>query len=150
MGVREACGSVRRRAGASAGAALLAVAALAVAGCGGEDDFANESRPAAPIVVTAKIDSKQVVVSPRGFGAGLVNITVSNQSDDPVTLTLVGPGPEDNFESGEILPNGVGNLKAALNEGDYEVSGGERSDARPTEIAVGPPRESSGDQLLLP
>ena len=148
MGVREACGSVRRRAGA--GAALLAVAALVVAGCGGEDDFANEPRPAAPIAVAAKIDSKQVVVSPRSFGAGLVDITISNQSDDPVTLTLVGPGPEDNFESGEILPNGIGNLEAALNEGDYEVSGGERSDARPTGIAVGPPRESSSDQLGLP
>lgn len=150
MGAREACGSVRRRAGASAGAALLAVAALGIVGCGGEDDFANEPRPAAPIALAAEVDSKQVAVSPERFGAGLVNITVSNQSDDPVTLTFVGPGPEDNFESGEIPPNGVGNLKAALNEGDYEVSGGERSDAEPTEIAVGPPRESSSDDLLLP
>ena len=150
MGVREACGSVGRRAGASAGAALLAVATLGVAGCGGEDDFANEPRPAAPIVVTAKVDAERVVVSPDQFGAGLVNITVANQSDDPVTLTFVGPGPEDNHSSGEIAPSGVGNLKAALNEGDYEVSGGDRSDAKPAKVAVGPPRKSSSDELLLP
>ena len=148
MGVREACGSVGQRAGA--GAALLAVATLGIGGCGGEDDFANEPRPAAPIVVTAKVDAKRVVVSPDEFGAGLVNITVANQSDDPVTLTLVGPSPEDNHESGEIGPSGIGNLKAALNEGDYEVSGGDRSDSKPTQIAVGPPRESSSDDLLLP
>lgn len=150
MGVREACGSVRRRARAGPGAVLLGTAALAVAGCGGEDDFANEPRPAVAIAASAEIDSNRVVVSPREFGAGLVNFTISNQSDDPVSLTLVGPSPEDNYESGEILPNGVGNLEATLNEGAYEVSGGDRSGASPTEIAVGPPRESSSDQLLLP
>ena len=146
MGAREACGSVKRRAGvtAAAGAALFAV------GCGGDEDFANEPRPAAPIVVTAKVDAKKVVVSPKSFGAGLVNFTVSNQSDDPVTLTLVGPSPDDNAESGEVPPNGVGNLKAAVSEGEYEISGGERSDAQPAQVKVGPPRDSSSDELLLP
>nr|MDQ3571852.1 hypothetical protein [Actinomycetota bacterium] len=134
---------------ARVGVAALA-GSLGVAGCGGEEDFANDPRPAAPIVVTAKVDPKQVVLSPDEFGAGLVNITVSNQSEDPVRLTLVGPGPEDNAESGEIPPNGVGNVKAALDEGDYEVNGGERSDAKPAQLTVGPPRSSSSDELLLP
>lgn len=146
MGAREACGSVNRRAGVAA----AVVAALLVAGCGGDEDFANDPRPASPIVVTAKVDSDKVVVSPKAFGAGLVNITVSNQSDDPVTLTLVGPTPDDNFESGDIPPNGVGNLKADVGEGSYEVNAGERSGAKPAQVEVGPPRESSSDELLLP
>ena len=148
MGAREALRSIRPRSGVT----LVVVAALAfaVSGCGGGEDFANDPRPAPPIVLTAKVDSKEVVVSPDKVGAGLLNITVSNQSDDPVRLTLVGPSPEDNQESSEIPPNGIGNLKAALDEGDYEVNGGERSSAKPAELKVGPPRPSSNDQLLLP
>jgi hypothetical protein len=146
MGLREAFRSVGPRAGVALGATSL----LLLPGCGGEDDFANDPRPPAPIVVTARVDSQQVAVSPKSFGAGLVNFTVSNQSDDPVTLTLVGPAPDDNRESGEIPPGGVGNLKADMKQGDYEVNGGERSDARPARITVGPERKSSDDELLLP
>jgi hypothetical protein len=146
MGAREAFRSVRPRAGIAIGVGTL----LTIAGCGDDSDFANDPRPPAPIVVTAKVDSQKVVVSPKEFGAGLVNFTVSNQSDDPVSLTLVGPAPEDNTESGEIPPNGVGNLKAEVSEGDYEVNGGDRSDARPAQVTVGPQRASSSDQLLLP
>lgn len=150
MGTREALGSISSRlAGARRVAALAAFPAL-FAGCGGDSDFANDPRPAAPIVVTAKVDDEKVAISPQDFGAGLVNITVSNQSPDPVSLTLVGPGPQDNQESGEIPPGGVGNLKAEMSEGDYEINGGDRSDARPALITVGPERASSKDSLLLP
>ena len=148
MGAREAFRSIGRRAVAATG--TVALVAVPLAGCGEDDDFANEERPAAPIVVTAKVDSQKVAVSPREFGAGLVNFTVSNQSDDPVTLTLVGPAPEDNEESGEIPPGGVGNLKASVAEGDYEINGGDRSDAKPAQVTVGADRPSSKDDLLLP
>jgi hypothetical protein len=148
MGVRE---EFRARGhGARAAACGITLAGVLAIGCGGEEDFANDPRPAAPIVVTAKIDDQDVVVSPKKFGAGLVNFTISNQSEDPVRLTLVGPTPEDNQESGEIPPGGVGNLKAEVSEGDYEVSGGERSDSTPAQVTVGPERASSSDELLLP
>jgi hypothetical protein len=148
MGVREEYRSAGRRARGAGCAAV--VGAVVLAGCGGEDDFANDPRPAAPIVVTAKIDDQQVVVSPGQFGAGLVNFTVANQSDDPVSLTLVGPAPEDNKESSEIPPGGVGSLKAELAEGDYEVNAGERSDSKPAQVTVGPERPSSSDELMMP
>lgn len=150
MGAREDFRSTRRRARVALGAFALVAAPLALAGCGSDDDFANEPRPAAPIVVTAKVDSKKVVVSPGEFGAGLVNFLVSNQSEDPVSLTLVGPAPEDNTVSSEIPPGTNGTLKATVVEGDYEVNGGERSDAKPAQITIGPARASSKDNLLLP
>lgn len=149
MGAREEFRSTGQRGRALALAVALALSG-ALAGCGGEDDFENDPRPAAPIVVTAKVDNQRVVVSPKEFGAGLVNITVSNQSDDPVNLTLVGPASEDNRSSGDILPGGVGNIKADMVEGEYEVNGGERSDAKPAQVTVGPARPSSSDELLLP
>lgn len=150
MGARQAFRSTRRGAGAARCAALIAALPVALLGCGGDSDFANNPRPAAPIVVTAKVDSEKVVVSPKKFGAGLVNFSVANLSDDPVSLTLVGPAPEDNQASGEIPPGGVGNLKADMAEGDYEVNGGNRSDAKPAQVAVGTERKSSKDELLLP
>ncbi len=150
MGTREAFRSSGPRTARVRRFAALAATPLLLAACGDDSDFANEPRPAAPIVVTAKIDREKVVVSPDSFGAGIVNFTVSNQSDDPVSLTLVGPASEDNQASGEIPPGGVGNLKADVSQGDYEVNGGERSDARPARVKVGPERESSKDELLLP
>lgn len=124
----------------------LAGAAATMAACG-EDDFANEPRPPAPIEITAAIDEDQVNVSPGRFGAGLVNITISNQTDEPTRLILEGPTDE---ESAEIVPGGTGSIKAALKEGDYEASAGSEIGIRPQNVKVGPERESSQNELLLP
>jgi hypothetical protein len=135
-----------RRGAVLAGAFSLLVA---VSGCGA-DDFENNPRPPAPVELTAKVDDKSVLMSPSAVGAGLAVITVSNQSRDPINLTIVGPAPEDEAESGEIAPGGVGNLKAELVEGEYEVSAGDSSRVKSAELAVGPERESSQNELLLP
>ena len=65
-------------------------AALALGACG-SSDFANDPRPAAPIVVTATVASGKVQVSPDRFGAGLVTFTIANLSDSPARFTLSGP-----------------------------------------------------------
>ena len=129
-------------------AAALAVA-IAVSACG-EDDFENEPRPSAPIELTANVTDEQVSVSPSkgpAVGAGLATFTISNQSEDEVSLTLVGPTDE---LSDPIPPGGVGSLKAELSEGEYEVTGGEESDAREDRLLVGPDRPSSQNEVLLP
>jgi hypothetical protein len=124
----------------------LAALSIALAACG-EEDFENEPRPPAPIEVTAAIDREQVSISPGRFGAGIVTITVSNQTDEPTTLVLEGP---TNEESGEIVPGGTASIKAELEEGEYEASAGDDVSIEPDVVRVGPERESSQNELLLP
>lgn len=138
---------VRRR---TAAILCCAGAAFAIAGCGDDEDFANDPRPPTPILITAKVDDEKVVVSPKDFGAGLVTFAISNQSDDPISLTLVGPAPAPNQSSPEIPPAGVDEFKTEMVQGDYEINAGERSGAKPAQITVGPDRPSSSDELLLP
>jgi hypothetical protein len=127
-------------------ASVAALAAGAAAGCGAED-HANDPRPPSPIEVTAKVDDEKVDVSPSEFGAGLVVMTISNQSEDPVQIGVDGPTAG---ESGGIEPGSVGSFKFSFEQGDYEVSPGEESRAKPALLTVGPERASSQNELLLP
>jgi hypothetical protein len=124
-----------------------AVAVFAVAGCGGEDK-ANEPRPATPEEVSAKVGEDKVVISPREFGAGLAVFTISNQTDDVVQLTLEGPteAVSEPIEAGGATDA----FKVSVAEGDYRVSAGDQSNARSTDLVVGPERPSSSNELLLP
>jgi hypothetical protein len=125
----------------------LAVLGLAAAGCGSED-HPNEPRPPKPIEITARVDDEVVDVSPAEFGAGLAVFTISNQSDEAVALTLDGPvaATSQPIEPGSVTDD----FKVDLQEGDYEVTGGLESKAKPTELVVGPERPSAQDELLLP
>ena len=126
-------------------AVLAAASALSLAACG-EDDVDNNPRPSAPIQVAARVDSEQVVVSPPRFGAGLVNITVANLSDTPVRFTLTGP---KETATPEIQPGAPASLQVELPEGSYQATA-EGSGVRPATVEVGPTRQSSRNELLLP
>ena len=125
----------------------IAVLGLAAAGCGAED-HPNEPRPPKPIEITARVDDEVVDVSPAEFGAGLAVFTISNQSDQAVALTLDGPvaATSQQIEPGSVTDD----FKVNLQEGEYEVTGGLESKAKPTELVVGPERPSAQDELLLP
>jgi hypothetical protein len=123
-------------------AALASVVGLAACG---EDDFENNPRPPAPIELSARIGDDAVTVSPADVGAGVATITISNQTPDPARLVLEGPTDE---ASDEILAGGTGAIKLVLEEGDYAVSDGVSQ--RQTALVVGPERESSQNDLLLP
>jgi hypothetical protein len=127
----------------SLAAVVVALSALGLAACG-EEDFKNDPRPPAPISLTARIGDGGVSVGPQDVGAGLANITISNQTADPATLVLDGPTDES---SDEIVAGGTGTMKVALEEGDYQVSNGGAGTAK---LTVGPERESSQNDLLLP
>ena len=134
-------------------AIVLGASAFAV-GCGEEDDYKNEPRPPAPIVVSAAITEDEVSVSPRTFGAGPITLIVTNQtqSDQEVILEteeIGGNAPGIEQETGPISPGDTASLKADLREGTYRVAVDGRGISEAA-LDVGEPRESSQDQLLQP
>ncbi len=124
---------------------LAALAATAIAGCG-RDDFENERRPPVPAEVSAKIGDGGVAISPREFGAGLVNLTVANLTTEPGTLVIRGPV---SAESDEIPAAGTTTLRVDLTTGEYEASV-DGIAVLPTEFSVGAERPSGQNELLLP
>ena len=139
-------GRAPRRARSAFCAALAISAALSLAACG-SSDFANEPRPAAPIEVTAKVGSGQVIVSPDRFGAGLVTFTIANLSDSPVRFALSGP---KDAASGPIPPNSPANMKLNLPQGSYQATAGQGGKGQVATFKVGPERQSSQNKVLLP
>ncbi|HEX8206724.1 MAG TPA: hypothetical protein VF587_11760 [Solirubrobacteraceae bacterium] len=134
-------------------AVLLGVTTLAV-GCGEEDDYKNEPRPATPIVVSAAITEKSVSVSPKTFGAGPITLIVTNQTQSAQELVLEteeigGSAPGIEQETGPINPGDTASLKANLREGTYRVGVNGKGSAEAT-IDVSEPRESAQNELLQP
>jgi hypothetical protein len=125
--------------------AAALVTALAVAGCG-RDDFKNDPRPPIPAEVSVKIAKDGVAVSPKEFGAGLVNFTIANLTTDPGTLAIHGPVDAG---SSEIPPAGTGTVKVDMKTGSYEASVSGIA-VRPFSFTVGPERPSGQNELLLP
>jgi hypothetical protein len=125
----------------------LAALALAVIGCGSEDK-PNDPRPPVPAEVSAKVGEDRVVVSPSRFGAGLAVFSISNQTDDIVQLALEGPteAVSEPIEAGGVTDT----FKVPMEEGEYVISAGQESRARPAELFIGPKRRSSQNELLLP
>ena len=131
------------------GTALLVTAALLVglviAGCG-RNDFKNDPRPPIPAEVSVKIAPSGVGVSPRDFGAGLVNFTVANLTNRTGSLAINGP---INATSDPIAPGDADTIKVQMKTGSYEASVDGFAVA-PFSFNVGPERPSGQNQLLLP
>ena len=134
-------------------AGALAASVIAVAGCGSDDDYKNEQRPPAPIVVTAAIGQESVSVSPRDFGAGPISLIVTNQTDDPQTATLetadTSAGSGIRQHTGEISSGDTATLKVDIKTGTYRLGVG-TSGIEPAQIVVGEPRPSAQNELLQP
>ena len=113
----------------------FAAAALLAAGCG-DDDFKNEPRPAVPVELTGVIQDDKVTVSPSKIGAGPILITISNQTEQPRTITL--EGEQISEETGPVPPLETETIAKTLGPGRYEVrAGSERRSRRRS-----PPRSS--------
>jgi hypothetical protein len=129
------------------------IAAALLTGCGGgEDDYANNPRPPAPINVTAAITDRGISVSPTKFGAGPVVFIIANQTDEATKVTLesdTSDGPGIKQTTSPINPDGTATLKVDMKTGDYEVrvDGG---DIDATALTVGAARKSAQDELLQP
>jgi hypothetical protein len=134
-----------RRRGRALPLAIALVTALVVAGCG-RNDFKNDPRPPVPAEISVKIAKDGVAVSPKEFGAGLVNFTIANLTTDTGTLAIHGPV---DASSTEIPPAGTGTIKVDMKSGSYEASVSGVA-VRPFSFTVGPERPSGQNDLLLP
>jgi hypothetical protein len=128
--------------------------ALAATGCGGGDDFANVPRPPTAVELTGVINDEAVNISPKSEGAGPIRITVANQTDRALTVTLEGEDIEARV--GPVAPQDTAEIQKTLTSGTYEVrAGSERAvniqdQIAPATLEIGPERDSSDGELLLP
>jgi len=134
--------------------AVTLIAGVMTAGCGTEEDYANEPRPPAPITVAASVTDRGISISPDDFGAGPVRLIVSNQTKSAHKVTLEtdelgGSQAGIKQTTSPINPGGTATIKVDVREGTYKVSTDDAGiDAAP--LKVGSPRKSSQDELLLP
>lgn len=126
-------------------AAVGVVVALAVAGCG-SSSFKNDPRPPIPAEISVKIARDGVVVSPKEFGAGLVNFTVANLTNQTGSFAIHGPV---SASTDAIAPTDTQTIKVQMGTGRYEASVNGIA-VRPFSFTVGPERPSGQNQLLLP
>ena len=130
------------------------MALAVVTGCGGDDDYANDPRPPAPINVTAAITNQRVSVSPKRFGAGPIVLVISNQSSSAQEVTfetdeLGSTQPGRTFSTTPINPRGTATLKVEVRQGDWKL-GTRDSGVRAAAVSVGKERESAQNDLLQP
>lgn len=135
----------------AAALSISGILAVGVAACG-EDDFANEPRPPIPLQLTGVVRDEGVTISPGNVGAGPIVLTVSNQTGQPHTITLDGEGVEEMV--GPVDPTETVSIQKTLEPGTYSVRAGS-PEASPREImpgrlVIGPERDTSSDDTLLP
>jgi hypothetical protein len=139
---------VGTRATACAG---LAIAAVFFGGCG-EEDFENQARAPVRVALTGVIQDDEVTVSPSKVGAGPVEITISNQTDAPHSVTLEGESIVERSDA--VQPGGTATIQKTLSPGSYEVKAGSEKavprEIRPAVLEIGRKRRNSNNELLLP
>ena len=98
------------------------------------------------------IQPGRVTVSPKSIGAGPVLITISNQTDDPHSVSLSGGTIQQTVD--RVGPTDTTTIRRTLAPGTYEVSAGEAAavarEIQPAVLKVGKERESSSSDLSLP
>ena len=144
--------AMRRMPRTAAGVTVTLVFALA--GCGDDDDFANDERAPAPITLSASITRSNVTISPSRLGAGAIELIASNQTATSQRLTLSSRTLSDGGEpleqrTGPINPGDTASLTADLVEGTYRLTTRSPTIAAAT-LRVGPRRPSAKDELLQP
>lgn len=151
--------------------AVLGLGAWAGIGCGAES-HPNEARPQVPTRVSVSISAGGIVtVQPTRIGVGPeprqqmlqnrgqpqpqvhtdrpldVVVVAANQTEFDSKLELRGP---KRSRSAPIPANSPGQFQATLPTGTYTIVAADVPGAKPAKLVVGPYRESSQNDVLLP
>jgi hypothetical protein len=140
---------------------ILAVSAVAAAGCGGGKHFANEPRPPTPVNLTVYINNSRILVSPSSVGAGPVIFIITNQASQAESLTVQPTaGGAALATTAPINPQATSEVQVNFTPGTYTVGtngtgGSDATQASPSQIQsaslfVGPQRQNSNSALLQP
>ena len=132
--------------------ATCAIAAIFAVGCG-DEDFDRQPRAAVRVELSGVIQKDRVTVSPaRDLGAGPFEITISNQTDAPHTVTLEGETITE--DAGSLDPTDTRANRRTLEPGTYEVRAGSEKavpkEIEPAVLDIGADRKDSNSDLLLP
>lgn len=132
--------------------ATFAIAGLLLVACG-DDDFENRPRAAVALDLAGVIEESRVTLSPSGrLGAGPFSFTISNQTDDPHTITIEGGTLRQMV--GSVAPSGTITFNQTLPPGSYELRAGSRRAVRreiqPAVLKIGARRKDSNSDLMLP
>ena len=131
---------------------LFLVALIAVTGCA-DDNYKNQNRPPAPIVLTAAISDSQVILNPSNIGAGPIVLIITNQSHASQVITLESESspsaPGTTQSTAAVKPTNTGQIQINTQTGRYTLHVADQAIASAT-LTVGPQRKSSQNELLLP
>lgn len=154
----------------SAVVGVVALLALAAAGCGAES-HPNEPRPQVATRVSITVTDKAITVSPGGIAMGPersqqipqnqnepqppiktnapldVVFVAANQTGTDSELEVRGPS---SASSGPLHANSPATFQANLKTGTYVIAATDIPSARPAKLVVGPYRASSENDVLLP
>ena len=151
---------------------MLAVGAIAAAGCGGSSKtFANKPPPPVTVNLTVYINNARVSVSPGKIGAGPATLIVANHSNSSQSVMIEGAGsngqaPGSNGQApvttGPINPQGTATVNVDLSQpGRYIIRTGQgggteaataspSSSIAPATVTVGAPRPNARGDLNVP
>jgi hypothetical protein len=132
--------------------ATFAVVAVLVAGCG-DEDFERKARAPVRTELSGVIQKDVVTVSPaRDLGAGPFEFTISNQTDEPHTVTL--EGERVKVDAGSVQPTDTLTFRQTLEPGRYEVRAGSEQavpkEIKPAVLDIGSERSDSNSDLMQP
>lgn len=129
---------------------ILGAAALVISACGGSTGtFKNSPRPPAPINVTGFVDDSHITVSPSSFGAGPINLYVTNSASQSVSLTVKNSQGASVAALQSVNPDTPGEVKFDIAPGDYKVVV-DQPGIRSAKLHVGKERSSASNAVLQP
>jgi hypothetical protein len=129
---------------------IAGATAILITGCGGgTGTYANKPRSPEPITITGSVSNSRVLISPTTFGAGPINLIVTNLASRSISLAVQSANGHAVANLQEINPQAPGDVKLDIAPGDYVVIANQAG-IKPAELHVGSERPSTANGVLQP